>query len=78
MATYIVKRDCCSGVKSFDSLEDALKFCNGLKDKFNIMDLNLWQNDNDIWIRIDISYDEKYRVSDKEFLELLNIFIIKS
>ena len=41
MTTYIVKRDSSSGIKSFESLEDAQRFCNGLKDKFNVTDLKL-------------------------------------
>ncbi|MDX9791295.1 MAG: hypothetical protein RBT61_10730 [Candidatus Kapabacteria bacterium] len=75
MTTYIVKRDSSTGIKSFESLEDAQRFCNGLKDKFNVTDLKLWKNQNDTLENLNISYDEKFKLDDKEFLELLGIFI---
>ena len=75
MTTYIVKRDSSSGIKSFESLEDAQRFCNGLKDKFNVTDLKLWKNQNDKFENLNISFDETLKIDDKKFLELLGIFI---
>lgn len=75
MTTYIVKRDSSSGIKSFESLEDAQRFCNGLKDKFNVTDLKLWKNQNDKFENLNISFDETFKIDDKKFLELLGIFI---